>query len=90
MFSLHTTRQFLATVAEQSDVNLMTTSNLSVVFGPNLLKPRVMTIERMLTDVGAVNCVVGYLITHASELFDDAAYASLASEFDAEVEQDTI
>jgi hypothetical protein len=47
----------------------MDCSNLATVFGPNLLKPRVESMERLLMDSANVNAVVSALIQHQSKLF---------------------
>lgn len=58
---------FLHEVAENSAKNLMTASNLSIVFGPNLVWSR--TQAQSLTLVRPINAFVQLLITEANDIF---------------------
>jgi hypothetical protein len=59
---------FLSEVASHSAENKMTSSNLSIVFGPNLLRPQVETIETSLR-TGRVNTLFQLLIDHCEYMF---------------------
>jgi hypothetical protein len=45
---------FLHKVSLKAEENLMTPKNLAVVFGPNILRPRVETVETAMNDAGAI------------------------------------
>lgn len=61
--------KFLATVAQHCEVNRMTSYNLSIVFGPSLLRPREESIESSLKSPRA-NLVIQTLITLAQTAFE--------------------
>jgi len=46
----------------------MTPSNLAIVFGPNLMRPKVETIESNL-NIPKLNIIVGDMIGHVKEVF---------------------
>jgi hypothetical protein len=54
----------LADIAKNQEVNKMTISNLSIVFGPSLLRPRSENVASELFDVPDVSRVIEFLITH--------------------------
>ena len=56
----------LQQVASYSSVNKMTTTNLAIVFGPNLMWSKS---QASLTSLGYVNACAEYLITAYNELF---------------------
>ena len=58
-------------VSLKSDKNLMTSSNLGVVFGPNLLWPREETVASIM-DTKFCNEVVGILIEHSDRFFPNS------------------
>jgi len=55
--------QFFYEVSLHSEVNLMTTTNLSIVVGPNILRPRVETHETLLNNSVQVGVIVEALIS---------------------------
>lgn len=60
--------RILALVAEQEDKNRMSPSNIAIVFGPLLLRPRVESFASTLNIVG-VSQVIKALIEHREEIF---------------------
>jgi hypothetical protein len=61
--------QMLRIISKSSDVNKMTPINLSIVFGPNLLRSATLTAADMIRDTPKCNgCVCG-LITYGHLLF---------------------
>eukprot|EP01102_Stenamoeba_stenopodia_P019343 TRINITY_DN7286_c0_g2_i1.p1 TRINITY_DN7286_c0_g2~~TRINITY_DN7286_c0_g2_i1.p1 ORF type:complete len:727 (+),score=180.47 TRINITY_DN7286_c0_g2_i1:151-2331(+) len=64
--------RFLRKVTKLSDVNKMTTHNISIVFGPNLIRPKEETIETSL-ELPKVNLSFKLIIEHWATLFDEAA-----------------
>eukprot|EP01094_Clydonella_sp_ATCC50884_P019822 TRINITY_DN3965_c0_g1_i2.p1 TRINITY_DN3965_c0_g1~~TRINITY_DN3965_c0_g1_i2.p1 ORF type:complete len:802 (+),score=244.61 TRINITY_DN3965_c0_g1_i2:129-2534(+) len=62
--------KFLFEVSKHSDQNMMTASNLSIVFGPVLARPKIDTIETSLRSPLA-NQIVMLMILHSSELFPE-------------------
>jgi len=60
---------FLNYVADFSDKNLMTCSNLAIVIGPNLVRPIKNTLETTLM-MPRLNSIVADLIEHAKVIFD--------------------
>ncbi|XP_022122349.1 rho GTPase-activating protein 1 [Pieris rapae] len=59
--------QFLWKVQDRSCLNKMTSSNLAVVFGPNLLWPRDGNVS--LQSIGPINAFTDFLITHQESIF---------------------
>jgi len=60
---------FLNYVASYSAKNLMTSFNLSIVIGPNLIRPIKNTLETTLM-MPRLNGIVADVIEHAKEIFD--------------------
>jgi len=60
--------KFLVLVAQQAETNRMTAYNLSIVFGPSLLRPKEDTIETSLKSPKA-NFVVQTFINHYARVF---------------------
>ena len=58
---------FLARVSAMSGVNLMTTNNLAICFSPNILRPRVETLESVARDTPIAIQVVRALIDQQEE-----------------------
>lgn len=56
-------------IVAKSDVNLMTSSNLAIVFGPNLLKAREETLVSAMKDTPIVNSLVKKMIDCSTLLF---------------------
>jgi RhoGAP domain len=63
---------FLAEVAQHGATNMMSARNIAIVFGPNLLRPEVETMESTLSQP-VVNDVVRTMITKCERLFDGTA-----------------
>jgi len=59
----------LADIAKNQEVNKMTISNLSIVFGPSLLRSQSMLPATELFDMPDVSRVIEFLITHHVALF---------------------
>ncbi|KAK7604372.1 hypothetical protein V9T40_005558 [Parthenolecanium corni] len=58
---------FLSKVMDRSDLNKMTSSNLSVVFGPNLIwSPNN---QLSLSSIGPINMFVDFMLTHWDQIF---------------------
>ncbi|KAH3758519.1 rho GTPase-activating protein 24 [Pelomyxa schiedti] len=60
---------FLTRVAALSAVNMMKPSNISIVFGPNILRPSGGDISVMLEDSGYANELMTFMIEHCEMLF---------------------
>lgn len=58
---------FLAKVMDRCDLNKMTSSNLAVVFGPNLIWSDVTQLS--LSAIGPINMFVDYVLTHHDQIF---------------------
>ncbi|KAG7171020.1 Rho GTPase-activating protein 10-like [Homarus americanus] len=65
---LKTLIQHLVNVANKSEKNLMTVSNLGVCFGPTLLRPEEETVAAIM-DIKFCNIVVEILIEHFEKIF---------------------
>nr|XP_045594056.1 rho GTPase-activating protein 26-like isoform X7 [Procambarus clarkii] len=61
--------QHLVNVANKSEKNLMTVSNLGVCFGPTLLRPEEETVAAIM-DIKFCNIVVEILIEHFEKIFN--------------------
>mmetsp|Transcript_38448 Transcript_38448/g.60921 ORF Transcript_38448/g.60921 Transcript_38448/m.60921 type:complete len:559 (-) Transcript_38448:222-1898(-) len=59
--------EFLEELQQQSEKNMMTPSNLGIVFGPNLIKPAQQTQETMLNMTN--RDIVSFLVTHFKEIW---------------------
>ena len=60
---------FLLRVGDASDTNRMTPANLSIVFAPNILRPRIENVSSIMADSKAVLRAVELLIRHARTLW---------------------
>lgn len=60
--------EFLPSVAAKSDKNLMTVSNISVCFGPTLLRPEEETVASIM-DIKFYNVVVEILVDNYDRIF---------------------
>lgn len=58
---------FLSRVMERADLNKMTSQNLAVVFGPNLIWSENVTMS--LSVIGPINMFTQYLLQHHNEIF---------------------
>ena len=56
--------RFLAQVSAACSVNLMTTNNLAICFSPNILRPRVETLQSVARDTPIAIAVIRALIEH--------------------------
>jgi len=63
--------QFLQDIEEHSDVNKMTVSNLAIVFGPNILRPAIESVQTAL-EMPLAQGVVQLLIEHSRAIWSDA------------------
>ncbi|CAB3365893.1 rho GTPase-activating protein 1 [Cloeon dipterum] len=59
--------QFLSKVMDRSDLNKMTSANLAVVFGPNLVWPQHG--QMTLSSIGPINQFTDFLLTNQDEIF---------------------
>jgi len=59
--------QFLAKVQDRSDMNKMTSFNLAVVFGPNLVWSQ--NHQMSLSAIGPINALTEYIFSHHDEIF---------------------
>lgn len=59
--------QFLAKVQNWSDMNKMTSFNLAVVFGPNLVWSQ--NHQMSLSAIGPINAMTEYIFSHHDEIF---------------------
>lgn len=58
---------FLSKVMDRSDLNKMTSSNLSVVFGPNLIWSPNRQLS--LSSIGPINMFIDFILTHWDQIF---------------------
>ncbi|XP_067012514.1 rho GTPase-activating protein 1 isoform X2 [Anabrus simplex] len=59
--------QFLSMVMDRSDLNKMTSSNLAVVFGPNLVWAQ--NGQLSLAAIGPINMFTDFMLTHQDQIF---------------------
>ncbi|PNF26991.1 Rho GTPase-activating protein 1 [Cryptotermes secundus] len=59
--------QFLSKVMDRSDLNKMTSSNLAVVFGPNLVWAQAGQLS--LSAIGPINMFTDFVLTHQDQIF---------------------
>lgn len=59
--------QFLSKVMDRCDLNKMTSSNLAVVFGPNLVWAQ--TGQLSLSNIGPINMFTDFVLTHHDSIF---------------------
>jgi Rho GTPase-activating protein 1 len=52
---------------DRSDLNKMTSSNLAVVFGPNLIWAQ--TGQLSLSAIGPINMFTDFVLTHQDQIF---------------------
>jgi len=62
--------RFLSTLCKNAAVNKMTASNIAIVFGPNLLRPEVESLETAL-NCPIVNHVIQRFVEFADQLFPE-------------------
>lgn len=62
-----TRKLLLPQVMDRSDLNKMTSSNLAVVFGPNLLWSE--SLKLSLNAIGPLNSFTEFLLVHQDEIF---------------------
>jgi hypothetical protein len=60
---------FLKLVAQNSDINKMTSSNLAMVFAPNLLRSSLEDVNMSIADNSASSAIMISLIDNYSQLF---------------------
>jgi len=65
----HKLMEHLFVIHSKKSVNRMGAENLAIVFGPVLLRPRVVSVETILSDVRSVNLLITFLIIGHRELF---------------------
>eukprot|EP01094_Clydonella_sp_ATCC50884_P018087 TRINITY_DN3288_c0_g1_i1.p1 TRINITY_DN3288_c0_g1~~TRINITY_DN3288_c0_g1_i1.p1 ORF type:complete len:592 (-),score=254.54 TRINITY_DN3288_c0_g1_i1:384-2159(-) len=70
---LHYLIEFLVPIAANNEVNLMTGSNLGVVFGPNVFRPLVQTQMTLMDSTSA--SIIEFLIDHEDEVFAGLPHA---------------
>lgn len=58
---------FIFQVMERADLNKMTSQNLAVVFGPNLIWSENVTMS--LSAIGPINMFTQFLLQHHNEIF---------------------
>uniref|UniRef100_A0A182WZ36 Rho-GAP domain-containing protein n=1 Tax=Anopheles quadriannulatus TaxID=34691 RepID=A0A182WZ36_ANOQN len=59
--------EFLGKIIERKDFNKMTSSNLAIVFGPNLIWPKQ---EQMsLDEIGPINAFIDYVLQHQDDIY---------------------
>ncbi len=58
---------FLGRVMDRSCLNKMTSSNLAVVFGPNLVRSKDQTLS--LNNIGPINAFTEFLLSNQEEIF---------------------
>lgn len=56
-------------VQQHSSINLMTTSNIAVIFATSLIRPLVSSAESEMKDIGARSALVEFMIVNASKIF---------------------
>lgn len=61
---------FLQDIEEHSAVNKMTVSNLAIVFGPNLIRPRVQTVQCAL-EMPLLQGILQILIEHSDDIWGE-------------------
>jgi Rho GTPase-activating protein 1 len=61
--------QFLHGVSALQTVNKMSTNNLAIVFGPNLLRPEVETMETLMTENPLIAPFLSFVMMYQIELF---------------------
>ena len=59
--------RFLAAVSSQCALNLMTPNNVAICFSPNILRPRVETLQSVARDTPIAIAVIRSLIEHAQQ-----------------------
>lgn len=60
--------KFLLDVEEYSDINKMTVKNIAIVFGPNIIKPKVETVQNAL-EMPLLNGIIQLFLEHAHEFW---------------------
>jgi len=59
---------FLAKIAMHSSLNLMTHQNLAIVFGPNIMRSEIETIESVISETPFCNSLICAMILHYKDL----------------------
>merc|ERR1739848_276587 len=63
--------RFLGHVVQHEDVNHMSTSNIAIVIGPNLLRPAEATMMSSLADTPNILSLTKVLVDQRAVLFED-------------------
>ena len=71
LYTLAYLMNFLNKIAENSEVNKMTASNLAICFAPNLVYINPKDPSELITENSRQNAIVTFFITHASKIFSD-------------------
>eukprot|EP00056_Hartaetosiga_gracilis_P006479 m.96976 g.96976 ORF g.96976 m.96976 type:complete len:806 (+) comp12480_c2_seq4:212-2629(+) len=81
--------EHLKKVTEYSSVNRMTISNISVVFGPTLMKPPpTNNPSQAMLNWNSQNAVVEFILTHFAELFDVESETDMNSNTEVSLSND--
>jgi hypothetical protein len=62
---------FLHRVSSRSHINKMSSSNLALIFGPNLLRPKAETAEALVQQTPKINQILEFLIEEQASLFPE-------------------
>ncbi|XP_053683950.1 rho GTPase-activating protein 68F isoform X1 [Sabethes cyaneus] len=59
--------EFLGKIMERKDFNKMTSSNLAIVFGPNLIWPK--QAQMSLDEIGPINAFIDYVLQNQDDIY---------------------
>lgn len=59
--------EFLGKIMERKDFNKMTSSNLAIVFGPNLVWPK--QAQMSLDEIGPINAFIDYVLQNQDDIY---------------------